>query len=146
LGILILTVVFCHQEAVILGQTPVYPRENLDFTLFWQVWDRLERNYLDPEKVDPEKMVYGAIEGMTAALGDPYTVFLPPTDNKAAKEDLNGEFDGVGIQLGYKQGTLAVMTPLEGHPAIKQGVKAGDLILRIQDKEKILTRKLLVWP
>jgi carboxyl-terminal processing protease len=93
-------------------------------------------SYIDPDKVDPERMVYGAIEGMTAALGDPYTVFLPPTDNKAAKEDLNGEFDGVGIQLGYKEGTLAVMTPLEGHPAIKQGVKAGDLILRIKDTAK----------
>jgi carboxyl-terminal processing protease len=111
-------------------------RGNLDFTLFWDVWDRLERNYLDPEMVDPQQMVYGAISGMTAALGDPYTVFLPPQDNQAAKEDLNGEFDGVGIQLGYKQGTLAVMTPLEGHPAIKQGVRAGDLILNIKDEGK----------
>jgi carboxyl-terminal processing protease len=111
-------------------------RDNLDFTLFWEVWDRLERTYIDPDKVDAQTMVYGAIEGMTSALGDPYTVFLPPQDNKAAKEDLNGEFDGVGIQLGFKQGTLAVMTPLEGHPAIKQGVRAGDLILRIKDEAK----------
>jgi carboxyl-terminal processing protease len=111
-------------------------RGNLDFTLFWEVWDRLERNYLDPDSIDHEKMVYGAISGMTAAIGDPYTVFLPPQDNQAAKEDLNGEFDGVGIQLGYKQGTLAVMTPLEGHPAIKQGVRAGDLILNIKDEGK----------
>lgn len=119
----------------ITGTQPL-TRDNLDFSLFWNVWDKLEQSYLEPEKIDPQKMVYGAIQGMTASLGDPYTVFLPPQDNQSAKEDLNGEFDGVGIQLGYKSGTLAVMTPLEGHPAIKQGVKAGDLILHIKDSVK----------
>lgn len=108
-------------------------RENIDFTLFWQVWDTLQAGYIDPDKIDYQDMVYGAIQGMTAALGDPYTVFLPPEDNQQTKEDLSGEFDGVGIQLGYKNGTLAVMTPLEDHPAIKAGVRAGDLILQITD-------------
>lgn len=111
-------------------------RNNLDFTMFWQVWDRLEEVYVEPEKLDSQKMVYGAIEGMTAALGDPYTIFLPPQENQQAKEDLNGEFDGVGIQLGYKKDTVAVMSPLEGHPAIRAGVRAGDLILNIKDEGK----------
>jgi len=90
---------------------------------------------LDKKDIDEEKMSYGAIEGMVASLGDPYTVFLPPSDNKAANEDLAGEFGGVGISLGYKDETLAVMSPLAKTPAEKAGVMAGDLILKIIDKE-----------
>lgn len=119
------------------GKTPVkLQRSNLDFSQFWQVWDTLEASYVDPGKIDSQKMVYGAIQGMTAALGDPYTMYLPPQDNKQSKEDLNGEFDGVGIQLGYKNGAVAVQTPLENHPAIKAGVKAGDLIVHIKDETR----------
>jgi len=82
-------------------------------------------------------MVYGAISGMTAALEDPYTAFFPPKENQAAKENLNGAFEGVGIQLGYKQGNkLAVISPLEGMPAKAAGVRAGDLILRVVDENK----------
>lgn len=118
------------------GNVQALGREDLDFTMFWDVWDTLQRSYLETEDLDAEKMIHGAIQGMTASLGDPYTVFLPPADNQQAKEDLNGEFDGVGIQLGYKRDTVAVMAPLDDHPAIKAGVKAGDLILHIKDEAK----------
>ena len=109
---------------------------DLDMRMFWQVKKILETTYLEPEKMEDEKMVYGAIEGLTDSLGDPYTVFLPPTDNKRSKEDLNGAFEGVGIQLGYKKDTIAVMSPLEEMPAIKKGVKAGDLIINIKDEAR----------
>lgn len=108
----------------------------VDFKLFWEVWRRLEEDFLRKSDIDAQKMVYGAIRGMTAALGDSYTSFLPPSENKQTKQDLAGEFAGVGIQLGYKDETLAVIAPLEGHPAIAQGVEAGDLILRIKDEDK----------
>jgi C-terminal processing protease CtpA/Prc len=111
-------------------------RTGYDFSLFWGVWDTLEEKFLDADKLEEQKMIYGAIAGMTSALGDPYTVFLPPSDNQQSKEDLAGEFDGIGVQLGYKKGTLAVMSPLDEHPAIKQGVKAGDLILHLKDETK----------
>lgn len=110
--------------------------QNVDFSLFWEVWQKLESEYLDSDRIKPDQMVYGAISGMTASLQDPYTVFLPPTQNQQAKEDLNGEFGGVGIQLGYIKRQLAVMAPLEGHPAKKAGVRAGDLIIHIKDTEK----------
>jgi carboxyl-terminal processing protease len=137
-----------YQYHELSGKIPVlaegtgknYPKQlthdQLDFTLFWQVWEALHSTYLDPEQLDDQALIYGAIQGMTAAVGDPYTVFLPPTENQRTKEDLNGAFDGVGIQLGYKRDTLAVMTPLDDHPAIRQGVKAGDLILNIKDESK----------
>ncbi len=107
-----------------------------DLTLFWHVWERLEERYLDSSALDVEKMVYGAIKGMVGALGDPYTAFFPPQDNKVTKEELNGEFGGVGIQLGYKEETLSVIAPLDGTPASRAGVKAGDLILKIVDKNE----------
>lgn len=108
--------------------------QKADLTLFWDVWSRLEKNYLDKKMLDPKKMVYGAISGMTAALDDPYTSFFPPTENKRSKEDLSGEFSGVGIQLGFVDKTLAVVAPLPGNPAEKAGIKAGDLILHIKDE------------
>lgn len=110
--------------------------KDVDLSLFWDVWQRLEENYLDKNALDQEKMVYGAIKGLTQSLDDPYTVFLEPGENKRAKEDLNGAFEGVGIQLGYKNKRLAVIAPLKGMPAEKAGVKAGDLILKITDKQK----------
>ena len=118
----------------------VVPQEyqDVDFGLFWEVWRRLEQEYLDADKIKEDEMVYGAISGMTASLGDPYTVFLPPKANQQAKEDLNGEFGGVGIQLGYIKRQLAVMAALEGNPAKKLGIKAGDLILHIKDEEKTI--------
>jgi carboxyl-terminal processing protease len=109
--------------------------KNLDFSLFWDIWQRLEKSYLNKKALDPQNMYWGAIKGMVGSLGDPYTVFLPPSDNKQAKEDLSGEFEGVGIQLGYKDSQLAVIAPLKGTPAWAAGVKAGDLILKIEDKE-----------
>lgn len=110
--------------------------EKVDLSLFWNVWGRLKQDYLDQNALDSKKMVYGAIRGMTEALDDPYTSFLPPADNTRTKEDLSGEFSGVGIQLGFIDKTLAVMAPLPDNPAIKAGIKAGDLIIKIKDEEK----------
>lgn len=111
-------------------------RDGIDFSLYWQVWDRLEKYYVDQDKLDAKEMVYGSIKGLASSLGDPYTTFLPPGDNTQTKEDLAGEFAGVGIQLGFVENTLAVAAPLPDNPAIKAGVKAGDLILHIKDESK----------
>jgi carboxyl-terminal processing protease len=110
--------------------------EIVDMDLFWQVWDLLERRYLFQDKIDYDTMIYGAISGMTDALDDPYTSFFPPKKNQISKENLNGAFFGVGIQLGYKKDQLAVMAPLTGMPAEAAGVEAGDYILRIVDEAK----------
>lgn len=112
-------------------------KKEIDFDLFWQVWNKLEEKYLVKEDIDQEKMFYGAIQGMTASLGDPYTVFLPPKENKQVKEDLNGSFEGVGIRLGFnKDKRLTVIAPVKGMPAESAGVKAGDIILHIKDEAK----------
>ncbi len=109
---------------------------NLDFKLFWDTWDLLSRSYFDKTALDSKKLFYGAISGMVAAVGDPYTVFLPPQQQKISQEELNGSFDGVGIQLGFnKDKRLTVVAPLMGTPAQKAGIKPGDLIVKIDDKD-----------
>jgi carboxyl-terminal processing protease len=108
----------------------------LDFSLFWQVWDTVEAKYFDKNKIVPAEMVYGAIKGMVESLGDPYTVFLTPTENKVVNEDLNGSFEGIGIQIGFKGTQLAVMAPLPNSPAEKAGIKPGDFIIGIKDESK----------
>jgi len=113
-----------------------YSSDKIDTTLMRQVWNQLEKSYLHPEKIDSKEMLYGAVEGMTQSLDDPYTSFLPPVENQRSKEDLSGEFSGIGVQLGYKDKTLAVMSPLSENPAIKKGIRAGDLILKIKDEDK----------
>lgn len=113
------------------------PKEiNIDFKLFWDTWDLVSRSYLDKKTIDPEKLFYGAISGMVSALGDPYTVFLPPEQQKFSKDELTGSFEGVGIQLGFnKDKRLVAIAPLSSTPAEKGGIKPQDLILKIDDKE-----------
>jgi len=110
--------------------------EGADFRDFWEVWRRLEKSYVDVDAIDYQKMTYGSIEGLAQSLGDPYTRYFPPEDNKLAEEDLNGSFYGVGIELGYREGILAVISPLANTPAKKAGLKAGDLIMHIKDESK----------
>ncbi|MBI2593389.1 S41 family peptidase [Candidatus Daviesbacteria bacterium] len=112
--------------------------QDIDFKLFWQVWDLVSSEYVDKKAIDPQKMFYGAVQGMVASLGDPYTVFLPPTEQKSIQEEINGSFEGVGIQLGYdKEKRLAVISPVQNTPADRAGIKPGDLILKIDGKEAI---------
>ncbi len=116
----------------------------VDFKLFWDTWNLLSQTYYDKTKIDPQKMMYGAISGMVAAIGDPYTVFLPPQQQKSTQEELSGSFEGVGLELGFNEASsssdvkekgLLVIAPLEGTPAEKAGIKPADLIVKINDKD-----------
>lgn len=108
---------------------------SVDFSLFWDVWQRLEKKYIDKKALNPQKMVWGAISGMVASLGDPYTVFLSPQQQKESQEDLGGQFDGIGAQLGIKDKKIVVIAPLKETPAEKAGIKAGDWIFKIEGQE-----------
>ncbi len=111
---------------------------DIDFTLFWKVWDRISEGYIDKSKVDPQKLYYGAIQGMVESLGDPYTSFLDPTQNQEFSSELSGTFSGVGIQLGVnKDKQLVVIAPLDGTPAAENDVRAGDIIYKIDNKEAL---------
>lgn len=127
-------------EVLIVNKAVPPENKDLNFNLFWEVWNKLEKEYLDEGLIDKQKMFYGAISGMTASLGDPYTVFLPPKKQEESREELAGEFGGVGIQLGFKDEMLVVIAPLDDTPAKSAGILAGDFILRIKDDKKGIDR------
>lgn len=108
---------------------------SVDFGLFWDVWGKLTRYYIDPQTIDVQKLVHGAITGMVASVGDPYTSFFPPQENKQFKEDLGGAFEGIGAELGMKDGRVVIVSPLKGTPAELAGVKPNDIILKVDDDE-----------
>ena len=107
--------------------------EKLDFSIFWEAWREAERNFLDREKIDAQEMIYGAISGMIDSLGDPYTNFFKPEEAKEFEEQLSGKYQGVGMIVGIKDEQLTIISPFEGSPAQRAGLKAGDRIIKIGD-------------
>jgi carboxyl-terminal processing protease len=107
---------------------------DIDFSLFWSVWDLLKSKYVDTGSLDAKKLYYGAIKGMMQATGDPYTTFFDPSENKKFGEDISGNFEGIGAELGIKGGILTVVAPLQGLPAEKAGIRSGDRIIKIDGK------------
>lgn len=109
--------------------------EALDFSLFYDVYNKLQTNFVNPEKIDNSKIVYGAIRGMTSSLGDPYTTFFDPEQSKRFNDDLSGSFSGIGAEVGLKKDQLTIIAPLPDTPAEKAGIKAGDYILKIDSTD-----------
>jgi len=99
--------------------------------LFTDVLSIVKKSYV--EEVDTKKLVYGAINGMLTSL-DPHSSFMPPETYKEMKIDTKGAFGGLGIEITVKEGILTVISPIEDTPAFKAGIKAGDQILKIDDK------------
>jgi len=136
--------VFLILNALILGGTfllgvyygkskcRICPPEDIDFSLFWEAYRALEDNFIDNEKLTPKEIVYGAIEGMVKTLKDPYTNFFTPQKSKKfIEEEIKGMYEGVGMYIGIRDNQLQVISPIEGTPAYKAGLRAGDKILFI---------------
>lgn len=107
--------------------------EKVDFSVFWETWRKLEMNLLKKEKIDYQKMIYGAIKGMVASVEDPYTTFFAPDETEEFEEELEGKYQGVGMEVAIKNKKLTVVSPLGGSPAEKAGIKSGDTILEIDN-------------
>jgi len=118
----------------IINKEPNVPKENIDFSPFWSAWSTIESNYVSASSTNKQDMVWGAIRGLVGSLGDPYSTFFPPEENKQFKEEMSGNFGGVGMEISVKKGVLTVVSPLKDTPAERAGIKAGDVILKINDK------------
>ncbi|OGC49821.1 hypothetical protein A2716_00460 [candidate division WWE3 bacterium RIFCSPHIGHO2_01_FULL_40_23] len=105
--------------------------QEVDFEIFWQVWDSLNKKHID-RPLDAKKLVYGAVSGMVSSVGDEYTSFFTPPLNVVAKSTLNGVYEGIGAELGFKDKQLVIIAPLEGSPAEEEGITPGDKILEIE--------------
>ena len=138
---IILALALSFGAGFITGKNQVVCRvcqpEEINFSLFWESYGELKQKFVDPQKIDTQKIIYGAIEGMVKSLEDPYTVFFTPDNTKKFKEDISGRFEGIGIEIGKKDDQLQVIAPLEGTPAKAAGLKAGDKIIQIDDTSTI---------
>jgi carboxyl-terminal processing protease len=107
-----------------------------DMTEFWRVWELMEQKYVaasSSQSISVEERIQGAIDGLVDTYGDPYTVYLPPVEASQFEDDVSGEFSGVGMEVGLRDGLVTVIAPLVDTPAEQAGILAGDVIVRIDD-------------
>lgn len=104
-----------------------------DFEPFWRAWNVINEKSPFVDGVSDQQKVYGAIDGLAASLGDPYTDFFTPEETVDFEQSLSGEFEGVGMELGEKDGVLTVVAPLKDTPADRGGIRPGDIIMKIDD-------------
>jgi len=119
------------KQKLVSTETPVKYKD-VDFSKFWEAFQKIEENYIG--EIDYTKLVEGAIHGMISGLDDPFSVYM----DKAELDDFNGEisgtFEGIGAEISAKNGSLVVVAPIEGSPAEKAGLKAGDIIRSIDSQ------------
>ena len=124
-----------HPQLSVISKDPPAGIENMDMTPFWTVVEQLQNNFYDPKAINAQSMVNGAISGMISSLNDPFTMYLPPTNNNAFKQQISGQFEGIGAELTTKNKQVLIMAPLDGSPAQKAGLKSGDTIVKVNGED-----------
>ncbi|VAW46606.1 Carboxyl-terminal protease [hydrothermal vent metagenome] len=127
------TTVWADRKEVILNEenTPVLSLPLKELRGFVEVFERVSHDYVD--EVDDKKLLEGAISGMLSSL-DPHSAYLPPKDYKEMEEHTTGKFGGLGMEVGMEDGFVKVISPIDDTPAQKAGIKAGDLIIKLDDE------------
>ncbi len=120
------------------------PPPNIDFSPVWKAWNVMDEKFVPavvatstPAATSTAALnqdrVWGMIQGLAGSLNDPYTFFLPPVENQEFVTDLSGSFEGIGMEIAVRDQVITVVSPLKGTPADKAGLKAKDLILKIDE-------------
>ena len=109
-------------------------KETINFDLFWRVWSLSKERYVK-QPVSDKDLFYGALKGIVFGLKDPYSVFLDPDLANKFSEEMAGNFDGIGIEIGIKDNRLTVIAPLPDTPAARAGLRSGDKIYAIDNKD-----------
>jgi carboxyl-terminal processing protease len=107
--------------------------QQADMSSFYKAWEMLDTNFAPATTtvITKEEKVWGAISGLAASYGDPYTVFLPPQQKEIFESEVQGNFGGVGMEVDIKDGVLVVVAPLKDTPAFRGGIKSGDVVLKV---------------
>lgn len=120
--------------------------EGVDLSPVWRAWAVIDERFV-PASVSTSTQtattteeknllrVYGMIDGLARSLGDPYTFFLPPAENKSFNEDISGVFQGVGMEIARRDDIITVVSPLKGTPAERAGIRAQDRVLKIDGED-----------
>lgn len=123
--------------------TSVINKENdkpstVDYTPYWKVWNIIDEKFVpagtSTEIASNQERVWKSIQGLTRSLNDPHVVFMPPDDSKVFEDDISGDFEGVGMEIGIRDNVLTVVSPLSGSPAQKAGLLSQDKIIEINGK------------
>lgn len=105
--------------------------ETFDANMYFEVWDTLKQNHVDKNKIKDKDLFYGSLKGLAQAVNDPYTVFMDPKTSQEFTDDLAGTFEGIGAEVGMRNEIITIIAPLDGMPAQKAGVLAGDKVYAI---------------
>lgn len=119
-----------------IGETPAYLSRDADFRLFWDTWNHIKDSYYRQPVSDVE-LFYGALSGLVSGLDDPYSVFFDPEETEIFNEELEGSFEGVGMEIGIRDDQLQVIAPLPETPAEKAGLHSGDKIFAIDGEDTL---------
>lgn len=124
-----------------LQQISIVPEDtaidsDLDFSLLWQVWQIVKSSYVE-QPVEDKTLFYGAVSGIAESVGDPYTHWFSPEEAASFNQDLSGEFEGIGAEIGMKEEQIVVIAPLTNSPAATAGLQPNDMIIKIDETETV---------
>lgn len=106
----------------------------VDYGLLWEALRIVQDKYIDAGNINPQEVLYGAIRGAISAAGDDYTEFFDPKTLADFKTELQGSFSGIGAEIGKRNENIVVVAPIEGSPAEKAGLRAKDILIKINDE------------
>ena len=109
--------------------------ESIDYSYLEKVLKHIKTNFVNQDNVDIQKMTEGAVSGMVNSLDDPYTEYFNLEGTKDLQESISGTFEGIGLQLGFKNERITAISPIKGTPAERSGIKPKDVILFVDGKE-----------
>lgn len=131
--ILIVVIIFFIATPLALSQIDQDVKDDLysQIELYSYTLTTIQADYV--EEMKPKDLIYGSLKGMLQTL-DPHSQFLPPDEYKELKTETQGKFGGLGIEISIRDGLLTIITPIDGTPAWRAGIKAGDRIVKIEDE------------
>ncbi len=128
--LLVIAIAVAFSAGCVLKTTST-PQSGGGVDVIKEAWDIISREYVEPSRLDSANMTRAAITGMIETLNDPYTTYLSPQEYKLGQSNISGTFEGIGAVVSVEDNNLVIVAPMAGTPAEKAGLKAGDIIQKI---------------